>query len=438
MGTLGDRMGRRRLLLIGAAAFGAASTLAAFAPSAAVLILARGLLGVAGATLAPSTLSLLRNMFHDPRQRTFAIGVWVASFSAGAAIGPLIGGVLLAHFWWGSVFLVAVPLMLLLLVLGPMLLPEFRDPAAGRLDLPSAALSMIAVLAVIYGMKRIATYGATWPAALTIALGLGVGGLFLRRQQKLADPLIDLRLFRVPAFSAPLAINVLGLFTVFGCSLLIAQYLQLVMGLPPLAAGLWTAPSGVAFVAGSMLTPLIVRRIRHAYVIAGGLLISALGFGVLTQIGGNDGLLLLGWVVFCLGLTPVATLTTDLVVGVAPPERTGAASAISETSFELGGALGIAGLGSIAAAAYRRIMADAVHGLPTEAAGAARDTLTGALAAARELPGARGEELVGAARAAFTHSIALCAGICSAIAIVAAVLAVAILRRVPVSSADPA
>ena len=265
-----------------------------------------------------------------------------------------------------------------------------------------------------------------------------MGGLFLRRQQKLADPLIDLRLFRLPAFSASLAINVLGLFTVFGCSLFIAQYLQLVIGLDPLAAGLWTAPSGVAFVAGSMLTPLIVRRIRHAHVIAGGLLISALGFGVLTQIGENHGLLFLGWLLFCLGLAPAATLTTDLVVGVAPPERTGAASAISETSFELGGALGIAVLGSIATALYRRIMADAVHGLPTEAAGAARDTLAAALGVARELPVARGAELLGAARAAFTHSIAVCAGLCCAIAIVAAIVAVVVLRRVPVSSADPA
>src|SRR5687768_5332864 len=210
MGTLGDRIGRRRLLMIGAAAFGVASVIAAFANSAEMLIAARALLGVAGATLAPSTLSLIRNMFLDPNQRTFAIGVWVTSYSVGGAIGPLLGGILLEYFWWGSVFLLGVPVMLLLLVLGPVLLPEYRDPKAGRLDLLSAALSLAAVLSVIYGLKRIAEDGPGWLPVLSIVTGLGLGLLFLRRQRRLADPLIDLRLFRVPAFSASLVTYTLG------------------------------------------------------------------------------------------------------------------------------------------------------------------------------------------------------------------------------------
>ena len=163
MGTLGDRIGRRRLLMIGAAAFGAASVLAAFSTSAAMLIGARALLGIAGATLAPSTMALIFNMFADPQQRKVAIGVWIASFSAGAAVGPLAGGVLLEFFWWGSVFLIGVPVMVLLLVLGPRLLPESRDPDAGRLDLLSAALSLAAVLAVIFALKRFAEDGFHWP-----------------------------------------------------------------------------------------------------------------------------------------------------------------------------------------------------------------------------------------------------------------------------------
>ena len=181
MGTLGDRIGRRRLLLIGAAAFGLASVLAAFSTSAEMLIATRAVLGIAGATLAPSTLSLIRNMFHDPRQRTFAIGIWATSYSVGGAIGPLLGGVLLEHFWWGSVFLVGVPVMALLLVLGPALLPEFRDPEAGRPDLTSAALSLAAVLAVIYGLKQLAQDGAGWLPALAIVAGLAAGAVFVHR-----------------------------------------------------------------------------------------------------------------------------------------------------------------------------------------------------------------------------------------------------------------
>jgi MFS transporter, DHA2 family, multidrug resistance protein len=268
MGTLGDRIGRRRLLLIGAAAFGAASLFAAFSTSAEMLIVARALLGVAGATLAPSTLSLIRSMFDDPRQRTVAIGVWITSFSAGAVIGPPLGGVLLEFFWWGSVFLLAVPVMGLLLVLGPLLLPEYRDPDAGRLDLVSAALSLVAVLAVIYGLKQVAQDGMGWPPAVSVLGGLAVGAVFVRRQQRLADPLIDLRLFRLPAFSASLATYMLATFVAFGAFLFIFQYLQLVLGLSPLRAALWTVPSFTAFIVGAMLTPVIVRRVRPAYVMA--------------------------------------------------------------------------------------------------------------------------------------------------------------------------
>jgi DHA2 family multidrug resistance protein-like MFS transporter len=246
MGTLGDRIGRRRLLLIGAAAFGAASVLAAWSTSAQMLIAARALLGVAGATVAPSTLSLIRTMFLDPRQRTVAVSVWITSFSVGGAIGPLLGGVLLEWFWWGSVFLLAVPVMALLLVLGPLLLPEFRDPQAGRLDLLSAALSVAAVLAVIYGLKRLAQDGLGWPPALWILAGLAVGVAFVRRQQRQADPLLDLRLFRNPAFSAALTTNLLSFFVGFGALLFIAQYLQLVLGYPRLrpACGCCPPPPG--------------------------------------------------------------------------------------------------------------------------------------------------------------------------------------------------
>jgi MFS transporter, DHA2 family, multidrug resistance protein len=432
MGTLGDRIGRRRLLLIGAAAFGFASMLAAFSTSTWMLIAARALLGIASATLAPSTLSLIRNMFHDPGQRTAAIGVWIASFSAGGALGPLFGGLMLEHFWWGSVFLVNVPIMILLLVLGPHLLPEFRDPNAGRLDLASAALSLVAVLVTIYGLKRTAESGVEWASTLAIIAGLGVGAIFLHRQRRLADPLIDLRLFRFPAFSAALATNTFSFFIAFAAFLFIAQYLQLVVGMGPLQAGLWTAPSGAAFIVGSTLAPRLVRRMRPASLMAGGLGLAALSFAALTQVGGPHQLALLvsAYVLLSLGLAPVFTLTTDLIVGSVPPERAGVASGLAETSSEFGGALGIAILGSVLTAIYRGGMADAVPGdTSPELAEAIRSTLGSTLALAEHLPGATGAHLVEAGRAAFTQAFKVTAVICAAVALTTAMLAAILLRR---------
>ena len=435
MGTLGDRIGRRRLLLIGAAAFGAASVLAAFSTSAEMLIASRALLGIAGATLAPSTLSLIRSMFLDPGQRTFAIGVWATSYSVGAAIGPLLGGILLEYFWWGSVFLLAVPIMVLLLVVGPVLLPEFRDPQAGRLDLLSAAQSLAAVLLVIYGLKKLAQDGPGWPPALSILAGLGTGVLFVHRQRRLTDPLIDLRLFRVPAFSASLAAYTLGTLVAFGIYIFIAQYLQLVLGLSPFQAGLATVPSMAAFIVGSMVVPAIGRRVRPAYLMAAGMVIAAVGFGVLTQVDRTSGLtvLITGSIIYSLGISPVVILATDIIVGSAPVERAGAASAISETSSELGGALGIAIFGSIGTAVYRRAMWDAVPGsVPPEAMEAARSTLGGAVAVAVQLPNGLGAELLGTAREAFTQGFRLTAALSAAVALITALLATALLRRVRV------
>ena len=433
IGTLGDRIGRRRLLLIGATAFGAASVLAAFSRSAEMLIATRALLGIAAATLAPSTLSLIRNMFLDPDQRTVAIGVWIASFSAGAAIGPLVGGALLEHLWWGSVFLVAVPAMALLLVLGPRLLPEFRDPEAGRLDLTSATLSLVAVLAVIYGLKQIAQDGLGWLLVMSISTGLALGVVFFRRQRTLADPLIDLQLFRLPAFSATLTINTLVFFVNFGAFLFIAQYLQLVLGLSPLQAGLWTLPYSGGFIIGSLLTPIMVRRVRPAFVMAGGFALAAAGFGLLTQVGDASGLavLVIGSVALSLGTAPATTLATDILVGAAPPERAGAASGISETTSELGGALGIALLGSIGTVVYRSQVADTVPAdAPPEAAEAARDTLGGAVAAADQLPDRVGAELLEAAREAFTQGLQLTAITSATIVLGMAILAAVVLRNV--------
>ncbi|HEV7255109.1 MAG TPA: MFS transporter [Mesorhizobium sp.] len=440
MGTLGDRIGRRKLLLIGAAAFGLASIPAAFATSAPMLILARAMLGLAAATLAPSTLSLISNMFPDPRERTAAIGLWIASFLAGGALGPVIGGVLLEYFWWGSVFLINLPVMALLLVLAPWLLPEYRDPAARRLDIPSAALSVLTVLPVIYGMKRIAESGFDAFAAISILAGLAVGTAFAMRQMRLADPLIDLTLFRIPTFSAALTVNLLGFSTMFGFFLLAAQYMQLVLGMGPLEAGLWGLPSSLCFILGSMLAPRIVHRFRPAYVMAGGLVVAATGFVLMTQVPAGGGLpLLIG--AFCLqslGLVPVVTLTTDLVVSAVPPERAGVASGLSETSAEFGGALGIAVLGSIVTAVYRDAMdAGLPQGLDPAIAQTVRDTLGGAVAASGEVGGAMGAAMLEAARIAYGDAFQLAAAVSALLALASAFLALALLRRADARPAGP-
>ena len=437
MGTLGDRIGRRKLLLTGAAAFGCASILAAFSSSAEMLIFSRAILGIAGATLAPSTLSLIRNMFLNPKQRTIAIGVWVASYSAGGAVGPVIGGIMLEHFWWGSVFLIAVPVMIVLLILGPILLPEFKDPNAGKLDFTSALMSLASVLAMIFGLKKIAEHGIDWMPVGAILVGVFIGALFLRRQRMLADPLIDLKLFRSAAFSTALTIYTLITFIAFGAFIFIFQYLQLVQNLSPMQAGLLSLPSFGGFIAGSVFAPMIAQRFQPVHVITVCLLVAAAGFALMTKVNVDSGIgyLVVGMLVYSLGLAPVITLTTDLIVGAAPPERAGVASAISETSSEFGGALGIAVLGSIGTAIYRTKMNADMHAeVPTALAEASTETLGGAVTAAAQLPQATAAQLLDTANTAFVTGMQLNALIGSVIAIILAVLAARFLKDVKAGS----
>jgi DHA2 family multidrug resistance protein-like MFS transporter len=433
MGTLGDRIGRRRLLMIGALSFALVSVLAAFSTSAGMLIASRALMGVAGATLAPSTLSLIFTMFQDPGQRSVAIGWWIAAFSAGSAVGPVLGGVLLEHFWWGSVFLLALPVMALLLVLGPRVLPEYRDPEAGRLDLLSAGMSLAAVLAVIFGLKEIAQDGWSLMAAGAIALGLGLGGLFVRRQRTLEDPLIDLSLFNTPTFNVSLATNVLTVFVAVGYFLFVAQYLQLVLGLSPLQAGLWSLPSAAGFIIGSTTAPRFIHRFPPGVVLGTCLILGAVGLVVLTQVGTGQGLgtVVAASLIIALALAPVFNLTTELIVSSASPERAGAASGISETGAEFGGSLGLAILGSIGAAVYRnQLRGDLPADLAPELAASALDTLGGAAATASQLGGAVGAALLGAARQAFTEGLRLTALISAVLAVAIAIPAVWFLRHV--------
>lgn len=433
MGTLGDRIGRRRLLLIGATAFGLASLLAAFSTSASMLIFSRAVLGLAAATLAPSTLSLIHNMFRDPRERTFAVSVWIASFSAGGAIGPVVGGFMLTYFWWGSVFLVALPVMALLLVAGPLLPPEFRDPNAGRLDIPSAALSLCAVLPVIYGVKVLADSGLAFAPFASIFAGIAFGGLFCLRQTKLKEPLVDLALFGNRAFRTALTINIIGFSTLFASFLFIALFFQLVLGLSPVEAGLWSAPPGLGFAVSSLITTRLTRLASIPAVMALGLFLGGLGFVVVAYAGleRNLPLMLAGCLMLSFGYGPAVTLTTDIIIGSVPPERAGVASGMAETSSELGSALGIAVVGSLINFLYRRAMDSSALADSAAIPLQARETLAGAQVVASKLPEAAGSALLETARAAFSSGFVVAALISAAAATCAGLVATRIPRQRP-------
>ncbi|SMF80467.1 MFS transporter [Streptomyces sp. Amel2xC10] len=397
MGSLGDRVGRRRLLLVGALAFGAASLVAAYANSAETLIAARAVLGIGGATLMPSTMALLRTMFTDPAQRAKAIGLWSGVMTAGIALGSVLSGVLVHFFWWGSVFLVNLPAMALLLILGPILLPESRDPAPGRFDWPSVPLSMAAVLPVIWGLKEITAEGWHSAYVVSITVGLLFAALFVHRQRTAANPMISPALFRAPGFAPAVVLNLVSAFAMVGSAFFTTQYLQSVLDKSALEAALWALlPSVPIGMAAPLATALVQKGVARAHVVTAGFAIAAAGYALLA-LAGTDSmwLVLAACGVLASGIVMVISQMTDLALGTVPAERAGSASSLLETGTEFGGALGMAVLGSIGTAIYR-------HEMPAGAPAPARETLGGALAVAGELPGRAGDALAAAAREAFT------------------------------------
>ncbi|GAB3438731.1 MFS transporter [Phycicoccus ginsengisoli] len=404
MGAVGDRIGRRRLLLLGAATFCAASLVAAYASSAAMLIGARALLGVGGATLMPSTLALVRNLFDREADRARAVAVWSAVMSGGVGLGPVLGGVLLEHFWWGSVFLVNLPVMALLLVLGPLLLPESRSVEQRPLDLASVVLSLGALLPCIYAVKSTAADGWSARASLSGVVGLVLGVVFVLRQRRAAHPLVDPGLFRDRRVGGAVAVNVAGMFGVMGNAIVMTQYLQSVLGMSPLRAALWGLVPSVAVAAAAPTAAALAGRVGRARVMALGFAVAAAGFGVLATVGPGSPLavVLVGAGVVASGTVAILTLVTDYVLGVAPPERAGAVSGLFETTSELGGALGIALLGSVLAAGYRARVDDLLpEGLDATTRASGHDSLAGALVAASHLPEQAGRPVVEAGRAAY-------------------------------------
>lgn len=436
MGSLGDRIGRRRLLTIGSTGFAAISAATAFAPSPEWLIAGRGALGFFGAMLMPSTLSLIRNIFPEPGRRRLAVAIWAAGFSGGAALGPIFGGWLVEQFWWGAVFLVALPLMLPLLVFAPAFIPESRDPAPGAVDIPSVLLSMLAMVPAVYGIKEVATQ-ASGPAGFAgIAFGVAMGAVFVRRQHGLKHPLLDMSLFRNRVFSMAIGANILALFSFNGFILFLAQHLQLLEGMTPSAAGIAMIPALAATVVAGLVVVPLVRKVRPGFVVAAGLAFSAAGYS-LVAFGNHDGgpsVLLAALLILALGVGTAETISNDLILGSAPQEKSGAAAAISETGYEVGALLGTAVLGSILTASYQqnlRLPAGVEGALPTHTLHNAGETLAGAIDAAAALPAPLAAALREASAAAFDSGVHITAAIGLVLMAAAAVLAAVVLRKVP-------
>ncbi|MET7333520.1 MFS transporter [Nonomuraea sp. NPDC005650] len=434
MGTLGDRIGHRRLLISGAAVFAVVSMIAANASDPALMIVWRALLGVAAATQMPATLGLIFSTFADPRQRGIAVGVWSGGISVGTGLGPVIGGALLEAFSWRAAFLVAVPIMAIVAIGAPLLLPNPRNPAVGRLDLFSVLLSLATLLPIVYGVKELARPDSLLPALAGIAAGLAFGAWFLVRQLRLPEPLLDVRLFANRAVSGALGVFLLAAIALGGIYLLFTQYLQLVEGLSPLRAGLWVLPGAALLVVASTLSPVLVRRIRPAHLIAAGLVVQVIGYLMLTQVDVAGGLPLLvaGFMVLYPAVAPSMALTTNLVVGSVPPQKAGAASGLATTCSDLGISLGIAVIGSIGAVVYRAQTGTALpSGLPPEVAAASRDSLGGAVSAAQGLPADMAAAVLAPAREAFAGGLNVAAVVAAVIAAGAAILALLQLRHIP-------
>ncbi|WP_353111584.1 MFS transporter [Microbacterium sp.] len=427
MGTLGDRFGRRRMLLIGATGFAAVSALAAFAPTALTLIGARALLGFFGAMLMPSTLSLLRSIFVNRDQRRLAIAVWASAFSAGSALGPIVGGFLLEHFWWGSVFLIAVPVLIPLLVCAPLLVPESRDPNPGRIDPISILLSMATMIPIVYAIKSFAVDGPTVVAGLWAVLGFAMGALFVRRQLRADIPMLDMALFRRGSFSGAILVNLLSVVALVGFLYYVSQHLQLVLGLSPMVAGFALVPGMVAMIIAGLAIVPVSRRISPHVLIPAALVFSVIGYLLVAFIGGSILSLILAFVALGIGIGAAETISNELILASAPAEKAGAASAVSETAYELGAVLGTAVLGGIITAFYRGALI-LPAGLGHAQAEAAKETLAGAYAVSHGLPHPLGTQLWDAATTAFGSGVGVTSLIGAGLVVLAGVIAAATLK----------
>lgn len=423
MGSLGDRIGRRRILIIGASGFAVVSALGALAPSAGWLVVARAALGVFGAMLMPATLSLIRTIFLNPRQRTLAVAIWAAGFSVGMTVGPVLGGLLLQTYSWRAVFFIAVPLLVPMLAVAPWLLPESKNPTPGRVDLISVGLSLLALLPFVLGIKTLAHDGLTGFGMGSLVLGVVAGFLFVRRQLRAPSPLLDMRLFAIRPFTAAILANLLSFFSLVGFTFFEAQQLQLVLGYEPFTAGLLLVPAAGAAIVAGLGAVVLVKRVPKRHAMTGGLLVAASAYGILVVAPAPIGVvaLVVASIVLSLGLGVSETVANDVVVASVPADRAGAAAGVSETAYELGTVLGFAVLGTIITSIYRQQVQLPV-GLDSAQQAAARETLGGAVRVGESLPATDAGVLLRSASAAFDHGVGVAAIIAMVVMVGAAVL----------------
>jgi MFS transporter, DHA2 family, multidrug resistance protein len=430
-GVLGDRFGRRRVLVIGMTLFAAASALCAFAGSAAQLIGLRALMGLGAAAVLPSTLSIITNVF-SPEERPRAIGLWAGAVGSAIALGPITGGLLLEHFWWGSVFLVNVPVVAIAVVLIVVVVPESKDPSPRGLDPLGVLLSVTGLVLLVYGIIR---GGETtrWGSGEVLAPllgGLAVLALFVLQQRRSREPVLDVALFRNPAFSAACAAVTLVFFALFGAVFFLSFYLQYARAYTPLEAGVRLLPVAVAMMVLAPRSAVLVRRFGAKAVCAGGLLLVALSFGSYALVDQTTSI----WAVSLLlllqgaGMANVMAPATESIMSTVPRERAGAGSAVNTTVRQVGGALGVAVLGSVLSASYRAGITPSLQGLPERAQQLAGESIGGTLLLAERLPAPLAEPLRREAVDAFVaamHTTALCS---SAVALVGALV---VLRWLP-------
>jgi MFS transporter, DHA2 family, multidrug resistance protein len=423
MGSLGDRVGRRRLLIIGSTGFAVVSAVAAFAPSAEFLVIARAALGVFGAMLMPSTMSLIRNIFADASSRRLAIAIWASCFTAGSALGPIIGGILLQHFHWGAVFLIAIPILLPLLILAPRLVPESRDPNPGPLDPISIVLSFVAMLPFVWAIKTVAHDGPSTTVIAAFVLGIGSGVLFVRRQKRSATPMLDMDLFKHAPFSSSVLANFLSIVGLIGFIFFMSQHLQLVLGLSPLAAGLVTLPGAIVSMIAGIGVVRLAKRFAPQTLIVTGLLAVSVGFFMILFFRHDLSItaVVISFIVLEFGVGMSQTISNDTIVSSVPPEKSGAASAVSETAYELGAVVGTAMLGTIFSAFYRANV-DVPSGMTATQTADAAESISGASSVAQTLPGGASQMLMDSARVAFDSGIAPTAAIAGTLTLIAALV----------------
>ncbi len=432
MGSLGDRFGRRRLLIIGAIGFGVLSVLAAYSPNAESLIATRVGMGFFGAMLMPSTLSLLRNIFTDRNQRRLAIAIWGSGFSAGAALGPIVGGILLEHFWWGSIFLLAIPVLLLMLAFTPLFVPESKDPNPGPIDVPSTLLSIATMAPVVFAIKNIAKEGDVAISVLAVVVGVLAGTAFVRRQLTRLHPLLDVRLFTYRPFTGSVLVNLLAIFSLVGFLYFVSQHLQLVLGLSPLNAALVLVPGLVITILAGLAVVPVAKKVPAHVLVPVALLFSVAAYAMIALNGHNESIevVMIAFAVLGAGVGASETISNDVILASVPSSKAGAASAVSETAYEVGSVFGTALLGSVLVSSYRSHL-NLPSGLSPEQATIATDTLGGALNMAASLPGPAAQELITSAQAAFTSGVTATSWIGAGLMVLAAAMSFRMLRETP-------